>query len=147
MSTIEFESFAHRHPPVTHVFVYGTLRRGQVNDITRLHPAPVWVGESSVLGTLYDLGAYPGVVLGGTSSVRGEVYAIRAALEQRLDEIEGLYPKHTGEYRKRGLTLPVRLTGGSVRNIECLCYEINPAHLGAASVIASGDWLLRDVAI
>ena len=35
-----------------HVFVYGTLRRGQANDITRLRPVPRWVGEGRVRGTL-----------------------------------------------------------------------------------------------
>ena len=31
-----FVSFARRSPPVTHVLVYGTLRRGGSNDITLL---------------------------------------------------------------------------------------------------------------
>ena len=71
-----------------HVFVYGTLRRGGSNDITRLTPAPVWIGEAEIAGTLYDFGRYPGVVLGGSGRVTGEVYAVDATLERILDEID-----------------------------------------------------------
>ncbi len=42
-------------PPMSresHVFVYGTLRRGEVNDITRLRPAPRFVGDAHVAGLL-----------------------------------------------------------------------------------------------
>lgn len=145
MSSTGFESFALRQPPVTHVFAYGTLRRGQANDITRLLPPPAWLGVAEVAGTLYDLGAYPGVVLGGASRVRGEVYAISAELERRLDEIECLYPEQTDEYFKRVLAVPVSVAGGGVSVTDCICYEYNPRHLRGAPVIASGDWLLRNI--
>ena len=92
-----------------HVFVYGTLRRGQANDIMALQPAPAWVGRASVHGTLYDLGRYPGVVLGGTALVRGEVYEIAPALEEKLDEIEMIYPQQRDEYFKRELSVAVAL--------------------------------------
>ena len=68
-----------------HVFVYGTLRRGGDNDITRLHPVPVWVGAATIKGVLYDLGRYPGVVLGELEP--GRVRQVRAqlpALEHRI---------------------------------------------------------------
>lgn len=83
-----------------HVFVYGTLRRGGSNDITRLSPAPRWLGFAQVAGMLFHLGAYPGMTLGGDRPVHGEVYAIEPALETVLDAIEGLggdYP--ADEYR------------------------------------------------
>ena len=53
-------------PPAAtrHVFVYGTLRRGGSNDITRLAPAPRFVGSAQLAGQMYDLGAYPGLILG-----------------------------------------------------------------------------------
>ena len=54
-----------------HVFVYGTLRRGGSNDITRLLPAPRWVGFAQVAGMLFHLGAYPGMTLGGDRAVHG----------------------------------------------------------------------------
>lgn len=126
-----------------HVFVYGTLRRGDVRDITRLHPAPHYVGMASVAGVLYDLGPYPGVVLGGPARVTGEVYAITAELERQLDAIEEVWPQQTGEYRKQAVRVqlgqPQALSGAV--ELDCLVYEINPARAAGQPVITGGDWL------
>lgn len=99
--------------PVRHVFVYGTLRRGEERDINRLQPAPQWIGRASVPGVMYRLGAYPGVVLGTQAWVRGEVYEISAELERQLDAIEEVQPQQSGEYMKREVA--VRLEGASGR--------------------------------
>ncbi len=131
-------------PPVPrHVFVYGTLRRGDVRDITSLYPAPQFVGLASVAGTLYDLGPYPGVVLGGSGRVTGEVYAISAELERQLDVIEEVWPQQTGEYSRQQVRVQVRAPGTAFETLEldCLVYEINPARTAGKPVIASGDWL------
>jgi len=129
--------------PSRYVFVYGTLRRGGSNDITQLTPRAKFVGESTVCGTLYDLGAYPGVALHledapepGDFPVHGEVYAISADLEARLDEIEGLLPEPNGEYFKREISVVV-----NGERLDCLVYEINPEHLRNAPLIADGDWM------
>ncbi|HQS00230.1 MULTISPECIES: gamma-glutamylcyclotransferase family protein [unclassified Polaromonas] len=126
-----------------HVFVYGTLRRGDVRDITRLRPAPQFVGLASVAGVLYDLGPYPGVVLGGPARVTGEVYTISAELERQLDVIEEVWPQQTGEYRKQAVRVrldqPQALSGAV--ELDCLVYEINPARAVGQSVITGGDWL------
>ncbi len=119
-----------------HAFVYGTLRRGDDNDITRLTPAPRWVGEARIAGTMYHFGRYPGVVLGGTAQVLGEVYEICAQLERVLDEIEELYPQQTNEYFKRDISVQV-----GQRMVDCIVYEINPALVAGKPVIASGDWV------
>ena len=119
-----------------HVFVYGTLRKGGSNDITRLAPAPVWVGDASIPGTLFDLGAYPGLLLQGKGPVVGEVYAISAKLERRLDEIEEVAPQPSGEYDKRWLWIHV----GSYR-LHCLVYEMAQDRLAHATVVGSGDWM------
>ena len=119
-----------------HVFVYGTLRRGDDNDITRLSPAPHWVGEARIRGTMYHFGRYPGVVLGGSAEVTGEVYEISPALERVLDEIEELYPQQTNEYFKREIRVQV-----AGRSLECIVYEINPALLEGKPVISGGDWV------
>ncbi|NTV88510.1 MAG: gamma-glutamylcyclotransferase [Burkholderiaceae bacterium] len=121
-----------------YVFVYGTLRRGDDNDITLLRPAPLWLGDAVIEGTMHHLGAYPGVVLGGAGKVLGEVYAITPALETKLDEIEELYPQQRDEYFKRHIPVEV---GGRV--LTCLVYEINPRYVGVVGVrtILSGDWV------
>lgn len=118
------------------VFVYGTLRRGGSNDITRLQPAPRFIGMSKVQGTLYQLGAYPGLKLGGGGWVVGEVYEVEPALEAVLDIIEDLWPEPTDEYAKRSVLVTVDGV-----DVECFLYEINPAYVATAAVMAGGDWL------
>lgn len=120
-----------------HVFVYGTLRRGDDNDINRLSPTPRALGNATVRGTMFHLGAYPGVVLGGQGIVTGEVYAISERLQQVLDEIEEVYPQQRDEYFKR--VVPVTVQGEAVL---CVVYEINPRYIVGRPVIDSGDWVL-----
>jgi gamma-glutamylcyclotransferase (GGCT)/AIG2-like uncharacterized protein YtfP len=122
----------------TLVFVYGTLRRGGSNDINALHPPPDWVGRAEVRGCLFDLGAYPGVILGGDRPVQGEVYAVSAALLVVLDEIEEVFPQQTGEYQRREVDVVV---AGVAR--RCVVYEVAADRVVGRPVIASGDWFAR----
>ncbi len=121
-----------------HVFVYGTLRRGERNDIARYRPLPLFVGTASVDGRLYDLGAYPGIVLGEGGRVVGEVYRITAQVEAELDVLEEVKADGSGEYRKEDVLVVV---GGQA--LHCLVYEIHPERLVGRCVIASGDWRAR----
>lgn len=120
------------------VFVYGTLRRGEVNDINQLRPPPRFVGEASINGQIFPLGWYPGLVLGGDRPVVGEVYEVTPSLEQRLDEIECLLPEPTGEYEKRDVV--VTIDGATV---ACFVYEIAPALVAHLQALPEGDWRLR----
>ena len=121
-----------------HVFVYGTLRRGGRNDINRLAPAPEYVGMGEVQGTLYHLGWYPGLTLGGEEAVTvvGEVYRIGPELEGVLDGIEGIEESADSEYFKRELAVSVQ--GMPIR---CLVYEINPSRVRDRQRIGHGDWI------
>jgi gamma-glutamylcyclotransferase (GGCT)/AIG2-like uncharacterized protein YtfP len=134
-----------------YVFVYGTLRRGGSNDITRFEPAPRFVSKAKVEGVMYDLGPYPGVLLGGACWVQGEVYEISAALERQLDIIEEIWPEPSGEYVKRELL--VRLDGSSAvlgaesqSALVCAVYEINPERIVGRSSIPGGDWITSTIA-
>ena len=142
-------------------FVYGTLRRGESRDINLLRPAPLWQGQGHVIGALYDLGSYPGLVLerGGGScrpqgKVIGEVYAVSQKLERLLDEIEEVWPQQTGEYSKRLIEVQMDAsteeaqpgadakTGVSPsRKIRCLVYELHPSRAAGKPVIGCGDWV------
>lgn len=130
-----------------YVFVYGTLRRGEKNDITRMQPAPGFVGLAHVPGVLYHLGRYPGLVLGGPGRVLGEVYAITAVLERQLDQIEDVWPQASGEYAKREILVQLPdvsgASGASPARLLCLVYEIHPSRTLGKPVIASGDWVQR----
>lgn len=117
-------------------FVYGTLRRGDDNDITRLQPTPRFVGVAQMAGSMFHLGAYPGVTLGGTGVVHGEVYAISEALERVLDDIESGYPAQSDEYLKRDTTVAVDGVP-----LDCIVYEINANYIAGKPHIASGDWV------
>ncbi len=117
-------------------FVYGTLRHGDDNDITRLVPAPRWMGTAQIRGTMYHLGGYPGVTLGGEGAIVGEVYAVSPALEAKLDAIESEYPAQSDEYAKR--EIDVQVAG---RMQRCHVYEINLAYIAGKPIIASGDWV------
>lgn len=127
------------HSSARRVFVYGTLRAGGSNDIRRFRPLPQWVGRGAVAGTLYDLGAYPGVTLGGDGRVVGEVYTVCAAVEAALDHLEEVRHDDNGEYRRR----MVRVTVEGVGDVECLVYEIHPERVREAAVIHGGDWMAR----
>lgn len=129
--------------PARHVFVYGTLRRGGSNDITRLSPAPVWVGTACLRGALYSLGSYPGMRLDGHDEqdppVVGEVYAVTPALERQLDLIEGLDPDGAAtdadEYAKRDVVVEVE-----GRPLACFMYVIHPRYAAPDARLLHGDW-------
>ncbi|MES2280943.1 MAG: gamma-glutamylcyclotransferase family protein [Pseudomonadota bacterium] len=127
-----------------YVFVYGTLCSGEQRDINNLNPRPQYVGEACVSGTLYDLGSYPGILLGGQGTVRGEVYRISAELERTLDEIEEVWPQQTGEYAKRDVLVLMRASGGDKRDdisVSCLVYEIAGSRTRGKRLIEGGDWV------
>ena len=124
-----------------HVAVYGTLRAGGVNDIARLQPGIVRTGVTTLVGTLHDLGWYPGLSLDGTQSVLAEVYPLNDALEQAMDGIEGIWPQDFGEYAKRILEVKVALPDGNEQSLRVLFYEALPAILQGAPVIETSDWL------
>lgn len=117
-------------------FVYGTLRRGDDNDITRLEPAPEFVGPASIRGTMYHLGGYPGVALRGDGPILGEVYRVKPLLERKLDAIESEYPAQSDEYAKREIRVQV-----NEQWLDAFVYEINPNYTAGKPVIASGDWV------
>ena len=59
------------------VFVYGTLRRCGVGAMSTSFPNSQFIADAKVSGSLYDLGAYPGVLLNESNSlVIGEVYEV-----------------------------------------------------------------------
>ncbi len=131
--------------PVRHVFVYGTLRRGEQRDINRLRPAPRCVGPASVSGVMVELGSYPGLVPGAPGEVKGhvkgEVYEISAALEQQLDVIEEVWPTPNGEYIKCEIAVRLECEAAPPQEVVCLVYALAPGRASDKTVIAGGDWV------
>jgi gamma-glutamylcyclotransferase (GGCT)/AIG2-like uncharacterized protein YtfP len=102
------------------VFVYGTLRAGEANDLTRLQPRPSFLGLGVVRGRLFDYGHHPGLVLDeGGATVLGEVYRCAPELIPVLDRIELDYPERPGLFRRSWSD--VSCDRGTHR---CLLYEV-----------------------
>jgi gamma-glutamylcyclotransferase (GGCT)/AIG2-like uncharacterized protein YtfP len=84
------------------VFVYGTLKRGQVRE--RSWPIkPQAIEPATVRGTLYDLGKYPALIA-GDDLVAGEIWRFEPAKMAEtlavLDRIEGFAGRDDDLYRR-----------------------------------------------
>jgi gamma-glutamylcyclotransferase (GGCT)/AIG2-like uncharacterized protein YtfP len=78
------------------VFVYGTLRQGDVRNGVLKEMQELGQAEfikkttTSSVYTLVDLGAFPGLIEGGDTSVVGEIWEIDQYTKQYLDLMEGV---------------------------------------------------------
>lgn len=111
------------------MFVYGSLLAGEPNHGVLAGAELVGPAVTAPAFELFDLGAYPALVAGGTRSVVGEVYAVDAAVLRRLDALEG----HPGFYRRARIALEL---GG--RTAEA--YLLRAEQVVGRRVVASGDW-------
>ena len=101
--------------PVFHVFVYGTLRSAAAGAGGRgLLRGGERVGEGVVRGTLYDLGDYPALLLGGGDTVRGEIWRFPTDRLPLLDRYEAT---EAGLFRR----IAVEVAG-----IPCWVYVAGP---------------------
>lgn len=121
-----------------HLFVYGTLRKGQSGERAReLEAHCRWLGAAEMPGRLYAVApTYPGMVTTQDPEdvVKGELYELDHP-ERRLkhiDEYEGLeYSRQRGE---------AYLPDGTP--IECWVY-VWTGEVEEETHIASGDFLAR----
>ena len=119
------------------VFVYGTLRIGQRNDINLKTPQPLFMGMASVKGQLYSRGWYPGIRLGGEQWVQGEVYDISPALLAQLDVLEEVAPVPSGEYQR----VTVEVLCGE-QKLVCEIYELSREFAERSQLLDQGNWLV-----
>ncbi|AQV94478.1 gamma-glutamylcyclotransferase [Cupriavidus necator] len=124
------------------VFVYGTLRAGEVNDLNAAAQrhgiaAPTLLGTGTVAGRLYDFGTYPGLVLdAGSGQVVGDIYEIPDALLPVLDEIEEVYPGQAALFVREEQAV---LHNG--QPVACLLYPVAESAVATLPRIDSGDWV------
>ncbi len=80
------------------VFVYGTLRRGGARAMSIRFPNSKFIADAKVSGSLYDLGAYPGLLVNESNSlVIGEVYEVDDEIlnnKLRIDVVRVFEPRH-----------------------------------------------------
>ena len=120
---------------IIHVFVYGTLRPGDVRW-PLLQPFVVGDGVADeVDGELFDTGLdYPAAVFGGTGRIVGQTFELvaetldhaLAVLDEEEDTVDGLYRR-----------VVIRTRNGH----EVWAYEYGTGL--ELSPIASGDWFIR----
>ena len=114
------------------VFVYGTLRGGGAGAMSIRFPDSKFIAEAKVSGSLYDLGAYPGLLLNESNpTVTGEVYEVDDETLKKLDEFEA----SSRYWRKQ-----VEISLGTHRR-ECWTYEPDPEFYSLRKLITSGDWI------
>ncbi|HEY1998486.1 gamma-glutamylcyclotransferase family protein [Paraburkholderia sp.] len=124
------------------VFVYGTLRAGEINDINQAAARhdiaePVLLGSATLRGHLFDFGAYPGFVPDAAGQpVRGDVYEIDPALVAVLDEIEEVYPGVEGLFVAREVSVEVE---GEA--LLCRFYPVTRQAVKGLPEIRCGDWV------
>ena len=78
------------------VFVYGTLKSGgSIRGLSGFGDGAVIVGKAKTTFpdyTMVDMGSFPGVLMGGTNFIQGEVWEVDDQVAEQLDAIEG-YPE------------------------------------------------------
>ena len=120
------------------VFVYGTLKRGQLRETAWPH-APSSVQAATIQATLYDLGPYPAITK-GDDLVRGEVWCFqREHLDdtlRALDAIEGYQQGPIDLYVRR----VVECTVANSEQVSAFAYfYASPADLTDQNRIPTGD--------
>jgi len=95
-------------------------------------PNSKFVAEATVSGSLYDLGAYPGLLLDEAKApVIGEVYEVDDETLKKLDEFEA-----SSNYDRKQVEISF---GGDSRTGST--YEPNPDFYSLNKLITSGDWI------
>lgn len=119
------------------VFVYGTLRRGFINNEATLafRNGATFLCEGRLPGALYSVGWYPALIEGEPGQVRGEVWELTSpGLMDVLDDYEGLTEDGPPEYVRERRNI-VTETGP----VEAWAYLY--AHpVDTLQIIRSGDW-------
>lgn len=115
------------------IFVYGTLKRGFYNHdrILGHNEGAEFLGSglTKPTFTMLDMGPYPGVVEGGETAIKGEVYRVDEATLTRLDALEG----HPSFYRRT----PITLDGGGEQEVEIYLLQ---SKRNEANIVQTGVW-------
>ncbi len=95
-------------------------------------PTSKFIADAKVRGSLYDLGAFPGLLLNeSNSSVTGEVYQVDDETLSQLDDFEA-----SSNYCRK----QVEISPGADSRTGWT-YEPHPDFYSFSTLITSGDWI------
>jgi gamma-glutamylcyclotransferase (GGCT)/AIG2-like uncharacterized protein YtfP len=117
------------------ILVYGTLMREGCNHVLMSTAQYLGIVETEPGYELVDLGPFPAMTEGGSSSVFGELYHVDAVTLAALDELED----HPNLYTRK----TIRLRDG--RKVQA--YIMSPEKTIGYSRIPSGRWSDRHATI
>ena len=124
--------------PVTAIFVYGTLQRGEVRERCWPH-APMKIEWGTIRGLLRDLGEYPALVA-GEDLVLGELWHLAdgdmTSTLAALDEIECYGQDDVDLYVREIVTC--QTLAGDERRAFTYRYA-NPADIAMVQVVVPGS--------
>ena len=118
-------------PPEYLLFVYGAFLPGEPHHARLAEARALGPAETEPAWDLVDLGAEPALVPGGTTAVKGEVYALTPAQLAAIDVHHG----HPLRYQR----VTIRLTDG--RLVEA--HQLAPDQARGRRRIRTGDWRTR----
>ena len=120
--------------PVMELFVYGTLKDGDV--LAKVHASPAFIIEGWVEGRLYSAGRFPIFLPSRDGRVRGRVLAIDTGRLTLIDEYESgrahpplflrrMLEVHTDEGKKECWAYVGNLEHPLVKRV-CICENVIP---------------------
>ncbi|KEK23119.1 gamma-glutamylcyclotransferase family protein [Bacillus gaemokensis] len=119
-----------------YVFVYGTLRKQQVNA-HYLYGGICIALEAWTYGQLFDTNeGYPAMILSSDNKVYGEVYEVSDAILEKLDELE----EYTGNAEEDLYNRIIRPVYLGDKTITAYVY-IAHSNVMLQKSILSGDWV------
>jgi gamma-glutamylaminecyclotransferase len=109
-------------------FVYGSLMRKMGNHRVLARARFIRTAHTAASFTLHDLGAYPGMIGGGTTRIFGEIYEVDDETLAALDRLE----RHPTFYRRK----EIALSNGA----QASAYLLPAARFGSYPIVVGGDW-------
>lgn len=111
------------------VFVYGSLRRGQMYHRLVAQVRELGTHITEPIFTMLDLGPYPGVLTGGDTAIVGEVLALDKQTLLRIDALEDC------PHSYQRISIDTRFGSAWM--------YIYAQARGNEPIVVSGDWLHR----
>ena len=127
---------------MTHLFVYGTLMSSVNNNMSHFLQANAHlIGNAYINGKLYEVGGYPGAVIGSNplDHVHGQLFKIinTETLFMVLDEYEGIGDGNPADYEYVRTQVMAYLEDGNTLNAWCYTYNFS---IDTFQLISSGRY-------